>query len=200
MKSNDHNNHYGPEGPEMENTLMLRYLLKRYDEMLESDDPKISTIFGAISVASVGLDKESETELRRILFPLFYPDHALLQRCRDILLQTLERIEAEELPERLPSSADDLYLDERDCRKVLVMALREGKRMISEDNFEFAKVLESIGWIALQRYPRRLNEFGEAWKSCQDDPKEATEKAVKILRSAFIRRDEEELSFPSQDN
>jgi len=179
---------YGPDGPELEPTLLLRYLIQRYDELLESDNPRINLTLGGLSLSGVAHDGESEAELQRILYPATHPDHDVLNRCKDIFLRTLDRTKPEQTPRlghggRLPS------LDERTCRQILVTALREGKRMIADENYEYAKIIESIGWIALRCYPRRLKEFENAWKTSQDDLGGATRRAVEILRTAFRRRD-----------
>ena len=180
---------YGPDGPEIEPTLLLRYLVKRYDELLESDHPRITLALGGLSLSGVAHDEGSEAELQRILYPARHPDHALLNRCREIFLRTLDRTKEGKTPRlsgdggRLPS------LEERTCRQILLTALREGKRMIADDNYEYAKIIESLGWIALQCYPRRLKEFENAWR--EEDPRDAIRRAVEVLRTAFSRRNRE---------
>jgi len=194
MEPNNYNNQYGPEGPEIENALLLRYLIKRYDDLLESDDRKISPILGAISIASVALDKELESVLQRTLFPLLHPDHTLLQHCKDIFQRILDRMEVEDLPERLASGDDSKYpfLGERGSRDVLIMAISEGRKMIANDDNEFGRIVELLGWIALRHYPRRMAEFHDAWRSYDTDPGEAIRNGVQVLKTAFRIRNEEE--------
>ena len=182
---------YGPDGPEIEPTLLLRYLVKRYDDLLESDHPRINLTLGGLSLTGVARDEEAEKELNYLLYPASHPDHTLLTRCKEIFLRTLDRTKEGQTP-RL--SGDDRglpSLDERTCRQILLTALREGKRMIADDNYEYAKIIESIGWIALRCYPRRLKEFEDAWKTSQGDLGGATRRAVEILRTAFRQRDRE---------
>ena len=194
MEPNNDNTKYGPEGPEIENTLLLKYLIRRYDALLQQNDPKISPILGAISIASVALDKELESVLQRTLFPLLHPDQALLQHCKDIFLQILERMQTEEFPERLASGDDSKYpfLGERCSRDVVIMAISEGRKMIANDDNEFGRIVELLGWIALRHYPRRMAEFHDAWRSYDTDPGEAIRNGVQVLKTAFRIRNEEE--------
>jgi hypothetical protein len=188
MKPDNHNA-YGPDGPEVESALLLRFLIQRYEDLLESDHPRITLALGGLSLCGVAHDGESEAELQRILYPARHPDHEVLNRCKEVFLRTLDRTKEGKTPRlsgdggRLPS------LDERTCRQILLTALREGKRMTADDNYEYAKIIESLGWIALQCYPRRLKEFEDVW--LEENPRDAIRRAVEVLRTAFSRRDRE---------
>lgn len=188
MISGNHNL-YGPDGPEVEPSLLLRYLVMRYDELLESEHPRIPFVLGGLSLSGVAHDEESQAELQRILYPAKHPDHALLNRCKEVFLRTLDRTKEGQTPRRSGDDGRLPSLDERTCRQILLTALREGKRMIADGNYEYAKIVESTGWIALRCYPRRLAEFEDAWQSSQDDPGEATRKAVGVLWTAFRHKD-----------
>ena len=188
MKTTTHNV-YGPDGPEIEPTLLLRYLVKRYDELLESDNPRINLTLGGLSLTGVARDEEAEKELNYLLYPASHPDHTLLTRCREIFLRTLDRTKPEETPRlsgeggRLPS------LDERASRQMLISAIREGKKMVATEDYEFVQIIRILGWISLQCYPRRLAEFEDAW--FEQDPRDAIRRAVEVLRTAFSRRNRE---------
>jgi hypothetical protein len=188
MKPDDHNV-YGPDGPEIEPTLLLKYLIKRYGELLESDHPRIPFVLGGLSLSGVAHDKESEAELQRALYPTTYPDHALLNRCKDVLTRTLDRTKQEQTPRHSGDDRGLPSLDERACRQMLISALREGKKMVAAEDYEFAQIIRILGWISLQCYPKRLTEFEDAW--LEQAPEQATRRAVEVLRSAFSRRDRE---------
>ena len=185
MKKNNHDL-YSPDGPEIEPTLLLRFLIKRYDELLETANPRISLVFQGLSLAGVAHDEKGYEKLSSILFPA-----SQVPRCREVLTETLARTKPGQSPPQSANNRRFPSLDERAYRQFLMSALREGKRMIAEDNYEFAKVLESLGWIALQCYPRRLAEFQAAWDSFEEDPAKAVENAVDVLRAAFSLKDRE---------
>ena len=185
MKKDDHDV-FGPDGPEVEPTLLLRFLIKRYDELLETANPRIPLVFQGLSLAGVAHDEKGYEEISSILFPA-----SQVQRCREVLTETLARTQP---GQSTPHSGDDRglpSLDERAYRQFLMSALREGKRMIAAEDYEFAQIIRVLGWIALQSYPRRLAEFEDAWKASQEDLGEATRRGVEVLRTAFGRRDRE---------
>jgi hypothetical protein len=185
MKKDNHDL-YGPDGPEVEPTLLLRFLIKRYDELLETANPRMSLVFQGLSLAGVAHDEKGYEELSSILFPA-----SQVQRCNEILKETLARTKPGQSPPQSGNNRGLPSLDERAYRQFLMSALREGKRMIAEKNYEFAKVLGSLGWIALQCYPRRLAEFQAAWDSFEEDPATAIENVVDVLRTAFSLKDRE---------
>ncbi len=186
MKPHDYDDVYDPDGPEIEPTLLLRFLVKRYDELLETANPRISLVVQGLSLAGVAHDEKGHEELSSILFPA-----SQVQRCREVLTQTLSRTKPGQSRPHSGHNRGLPSLDERAYRQFLMSALREGKRMIAEENYEFAKVLEALGWIALQCYPRRLAEFQAAWDSFEEDPAKAIENVVDVLRTAFSLKDSE---------
>jgi hypothetical protein len=176
----------GPEGPEIEPSLLLRYLIKRFDEMLQTNDPTFPLALRGLALSSVAHDKDGYAELRSILIP---PDQ--ISRCREILEQTLLRTKDDgTLIDRGGEKVE--CLDEMTCRQVLLTALDEGERMVDEDSYEFAPIFQCIGWIALRCYPLRLEEYEKIWQSCAGDPRQAISAQLEILEIALDQKDVEE--------
>ena len=115
-------------------------------------------------------DAEAEKELRKNLYPPHpaYPAKA----CRDILYRTLADFDIKQSFQ--PDDETLGPLDEPYPRTVLFSALQESKRLIATQAYEFIPIIRMLGWISLQRYPRRLSEFERAWES-STDPAEAME-------------------------
>ena len=86
--SETNQNLFGPEGPWIEAPLLLKFLIKRCDEMLATKNPKLPTMFQALSICAAAYDDEGYAELKNILFP-----ESQVQRCRDIFVQILARTE-----------------------------------------------------------------------------------------------------------
>ena len=181
----DHNL-FGSEGPVIEPRLLLRYLIERFDEMLKTNDPTFPLAFRGLALSSVAHDKHGYLELRSILVP---PEQ--IRRCREILEQTLLRTkDGGTLIDRGGEKVE--CLDEMTCRQVLLTALDEGERMVDRGDYEFAPIFQSIAWIALQCYPRRLEEYEKIWQSCADDPRQAIPAQLEILEIALDQKNLEE--------
>ncbi len=119
-----------------------------------------------------------------------------MKACRDILYRTLADFDANQSFQ--PDDETLRTLDEPYCRTVLFSALQESKRLIDDKAYEFIPIIRMLGWISLQRYPRRLSEFQRAWES-STDPAETIRAAKEVLWTAIRHRDNDELN-PSEVN
>lgn len=181
----DHNL-FGPDGPVIEPRLLIRFLIKRFDETLKTNDPTFPLAFRGLALSSVAHDMDGYAELRSILIP---PDQ--IRRSRDILEQTLLRTKDGEPP--IDRGGEKVEcLDEMTCRQVLLTALDEGERIVDEGSYEFAPIFLCLAWIALQCYPRRLEEHEKIWQSCAGDPRHAIPAQLEILEIALDQKDVEE--------
>ena len=57
------------EGPEIDPTLLLKFLIRRYDEIIEAGYEKIPVVLQGLSLCGVAHDAEAEKELRKALYP-----------------------------------------------------------------------------------------------------------------------------------
>ena len=123
MKTNDL---HGSEGPKIEPTLLLRFLIKRCDELLKNDNAKLSLALQGLSLASVFPDDEGYAELKSILFP-----SSQVRRCRDVLVKTLSRTDAGEFADPPDAKQGERFpsLPEQAHRNLILTALREGKKI-----------------------------------------------------------------------
>ncbi len=58
------------EGPEIDPTLLLKFLIIRYDEIIEAGYEKIPVVLQGLSLCGVAHDAEAEKELRKTLYRL----------------------------------------------------------------------------------------------------------------------------------
>jgi hypothetical protein len=182
------------EAPEIDRTLLLKFLIRRYDEILEAGSEKIPVVLQGLSLCGVAHDAKAEMELRKTLYSPHpaYPAKA----CRDILSRTLADFDANQSFQ--PDDGTLHTLEEPYCRTVLLSALQENKRLIADKAYEFIPIIRMLGWISLQRYPRLLSEFEKVWES-STDPAEAMRAGQEVLWTAIRHRDNDELN-PSEVN
>ncbi len=182
------------ETPEIDPILLLKFLIRRYDDIIEAGCDKIPVVLQGLSLCGVAHDAKAEKELRKNLYPPHpaYPAKA----CRDILSRTLADLDAKQYFQ--PDDGTLRILEEPYCRTVLFSALQEGRRLIADKAYEFIPIIRMLGWISLQRYPRRLSEFEKAWES-STDPAEAVRAGQEVLWAAIRHRDNDEPN-PSEVN
>ncbi len=169
------------EGPEIDPTLLLKFLIRRYDEILEAGSEKISVVLQGLSLCGVAHDAKAEKELKKNLHTA-----SPAKACRDILSRTLADFDIKQSFQ--PDDETLRILDESYCRTVLFSALQESKRLIATQAYEFIPIIRMLGWISLQRYPRRLSEFEKVWESSMD-PAEAMRAGKEVLWTAIRHRD-----------
>ena len=173
---------YEEEGPSIESNLLIRFVIARLDELIENNCSKMSVILQALSLTCVAHDPEANKDLNELFFP-----SSLVKNCRAILSRvslstdTIHPLESlQETPLR--------RLSERDSRQIILSAMREVKRITANQDFEFLPIIQVLGWIALQPYPRKLQEFEAVWESGLE-PAELMEAARHILWEAYRDRD-----------
>ncbi len=139
-------------------------------------------------------DSEAEKELRKALYPP-HPAYSA-KASRDVLSRTLADFDIKQSFQ--PDDGTLRLLEESYCRTVLFSALQESRRLIATQAYEFIPIIRMLGWISLQRYPKRLSEFEKAWES-STDPAETIKTAKEVLWTAIRHRDNDE-SNPSEVN
>lgn len=173
---------YEKDGPLVQPELLLRFVTQRLYERLQTDCSKMSGTLKALALCCVAHDPEANKEMKELFFPT-----TLVMQCRDILGRVSVRPDTE-----LLDSFQDIpfrNLSERDSRQILFSAMREIKEVIRNKDFEFTPIIRTLGWIALQPYPRRLQEFEAVWES-EAEPAEILQATRNVLWSAFRHRDE----------
>jgi hypothetical protein len=175
---------YEQDGPAIEKNLLLQFVLKRLDELLENNCSKMSIILEALSLVCVAHDPEANKNLNELFFP-----STLVKNCRDIL----SRVSFSDTEHALESFEETPFrrLSERESRQVLLSAMREVKRITANQDFEFIPIIEILGWIALQPYPKRLQEFEAVWELGLE-PAHLMQEARHILWEAYRNRDEDD--------
>jgi hypothetical protein len=175
---------YEKDGPTVDASLLLRFVTKRLDELVQTDCSKMPVLFKALSLCCVAHDPELNSELNELFFPT-----TLVKKCRDILGRVTVRPDSQPLD----SFRDTPFrgLPDRESRKILFFTMREVKEVIRKNDLEFIPIIKALSWIALQPYPKRLQEFETVWEAGME-PAERLQAVRDVLGTAFGYRDEDD--------
>ncbi len=140
-----------PVGPSVDSETLLKFIIKKCAEIIEQNRQNLPRIWVALTLAAV-------SPRRRILHGT-QANH---------LFVCLTRNNSGHVPEHFPAitesarwCANPEWVDakekypaatEKDYKRLLLYALREGKKMMDSRNYEWVKVFESLTWIGLQFY------------------------------------------------
>jgi len=176
-------------GPRVEPELLVRFVIKKCNEVIEQDRTTLPPIWAALALSAVAHDHEFHDRLKEVIASSSAEAEEMLCLCKDVFLPALGRLQDGRSPECSDEEEEYPPLDERNCRRVLRYALREGKKMIVSGDYEFAKVVELLIWASLVPYAMRLYQFEAVRQSCASDPESLIRQGVEILRAtAFSPR------------
>ncbi len=156
-----------PDGPEIQPSIVLNFLIKRFEEILVRREPNIPAILHCLALAGLGNDDELLTQYKAIFSWPYPASPEIIHQAIEIFQTALQR-DPDSRPVEFSPQETELSLPF--CKLVLRAALREGREMILARDFRFVQVFIVLGWIGLQCDPDRLAEFQEIRASHKDDP------------------------------
>ena len=172
-----------PIGPSIEAEVLLKFIIKKCHEIMGQNRQSLPLIWVALALAAVSPDEEFYKDLKQVVSSSASPE-TILGMCQNIFLPSLNRLDGVKTPEWVDAKEGYPPAQERDYDRILLYALREGKKMLTSGNYEFISVLEVLAWIGLQWYDFRLYQFEAVRQSFQDDPENLVRGGVKIIRAA----------------
>jgi hypothetical protein len=171
-----------PSGPCMEPELLVKFVMMKCQEVMKQKNNNLAPIWVALALAAVSPDQVFYDRLKEIISSSASAEK-ILGLFRDVFLPSLNRLEGGQSPEWVDAESEYPPAGERDYRKILLYALREGQKMLDSGTYEWVRIFESLTWIGLQPYYFRLYEFEEARDFFQDDPEKLVRKGMEIIRS-----------------
>ncbi len=172
-----------PVGPSTEPQVLLKFIVKKCQEIIEQNRESLPRIWVALTLAAVAHDREFYEGLKEIISSSSASPEKIMRMCRDIFLPALDRLEGVETPEWVAAEEKYPAAQERDYKRLLLYALREGKKMLASGDYEFVRVFESLTWIGLQWYDFRLCQFEAVRQSYEGDPESLVQRGVEIIKT-----------------
>ncbi len=171
-----------PVGPSVDSETLLRFIIAKCTEIIEQNRQNLPRIWVALTLAAVSPDEEFYTDLKQVVSSSASPE-TILGMCLNIFLPSLNRLDGVQSPEWVDAKEKYPAATEKDYMRLLLYALREGKKMMDSRNYEWVKVFESLTWIGLQYYAYRLCQFEDARLSFNDDPENLVRRGVEIIKT-----------------
>ncbi len=171
-----------PVGPSVGSETLLRFIITKCHEIMEQNRENLPQIWVSLALASVSPDEEFYNQLKQIISSSASAEK-ILRMCNDIFLRSLNRLDGVKTPEWAGAKEEYPPAEERDYNRILLYALREGKKMMVSGDYEFVRVFEVLAWIGLHWYDFRLCQFEYARESFQDDPETLVRKGIEIIKT-----------------
>jgi hypothetical protein len=178
MKKDNHL--YGPDGPGVEPTLLLRYLIEKAEELFDKRYTGFPLFFRALGVSALSPFPELHKEFVQIVSPSDKPVSKRAERCKKLFIEALSRPQDRYSYESGGESHEQRSHDRVIANRFAWAARREGETMVERNNFEYLPIWECMTFIALQGDAMRLREFEE--KCLQyPEPAQKIEQVIPIL-------------------
>ncbi len=141
-----------PTGPCMAPELLLKFVIKKCQEVIQQGRESLPRIWVSLTLAAVAHDHEFYNELKQIIHSSSASPDKILGMCQNVFLPALDRLDGVETPDWVDAKEKYPAAQEHDYKRLLFYALREGEKMLADKNYEFVKVFEILAWIGLQYY------------------------------------------------
>jgi len=177
-----------PEGPSIEPSIILTFLIKRFNEVLASEHPKAPAVLLGLGLGALASDTQFFDKYRKIISYSFSKKEETLRSSIEIFQCALDHDLDRRSSQNPPQAEECREMGEKFCRQVMMRAILEGQQMLEEGDFRFVRIFECLAWIALQCDQERLAEFDEIRTSYNDDPEKVVRRGTDILRNALFPR------------
>jgi hypothetical protein len=176
------------DGPEVEESLLLLFLIERCNEILGSDRPKFSAVLQGLGLAALAHDPALHDKYGKIISLSSSPPEEIIRKSINIFQMALDRDPDRCSSQRPAAEAEeDGEADVKYCRRFMMQALREARVMAEQSDYYFFRVFALLAWIALQCDAKRQAEFDKVRSGFADDPESMVLKGQEILKDALFR-------------
>ena len=178
----------------IDDTLLLKFLITRYTEMLGSDEPKLDPIWAGLGLTGLHQNRELENAFNILISSGSYTVQEALTISTDLFWVELQRLEAVDTTDYLGKSVERRPLSRRTARKFLFWSWREGRKMSIKQDFRFYSIWEVVAWRALNS-DEYIKGFEQKCLFSSVPQEEKLDQGLQIVKAALFRRRIDSNSF-----
>ncbi len=176
---------YDPDGPEIEPSLLLRYLIEKSEELSTRNFTGFPLPFRGLGATALSPFPELYKEFVEIVSPSESPVNERAKKCREIFVEALARPQKKNC--YVSKGGEDHSFHPVISNRFAWAARREGERMVEEKDFRYLPVWTCMTWIGLQTDAEKLNEFEQACLQITD-PEQKIERSIPLLWAVVTRK------------
>jgi hypothetical protein len=181
----------------IEDTLLLRFLIVRYTEMLEREKPNLVPVWAGLGMAALHQNKELQNAFKTLISCGSYTDGEVLTSSMDLFLAELKRLEMAESTDYVDKRIERRPLTPKTARKFLFWSWSEGRKMRRERDFRFYPIWEVLAYLALTS-DEYVEEFERRCRFSQSSLKKRLDDGLEIVKTAIFRRSLDDAFFSKQ--
>jgi len=187
MKINDTHGTFGPDGPEVEPSLLLEYLIEKSEELSHGNYRGFPLPFRVFGLTVLDLFPELHEEFLKIVSPSEESVNERAERCKKLFVAALGRPQEWNLKHHVEEDGEDLPVDRGVANRFAWTARRLGEDMVARKQFRFLPIWMCMTYIGLCGDAEKLRQFEE--KCLQfPEPEARIEAVIPILWEALRSR------------
>jgi len=172
----------------IEDTLLLKFLLARYSEMLGMDEPRFDPVWKGLGLVALHQNKELANAFEILISSNSYTVEESLTISIDFFMLELDRLETAETTDYPEKKVERRPLSPRTARKFLFWSWREGRKMSREKDFRFYSVWELVSWLGLSS-DEYIQAFEERCRFSEFSTEKKLEQGLEVVKAAIFGRD-----------
>lgn len=180
----------------IEDTLLLRFLITRYTDMLQIKEPKLVPVWAGLGMVALRQNLELKYAFETLLSSS-YTAQEVLTSSIDLFLTELHGLEATDADDYVPRKIARRPLRERTARKFLLWSWREGRKLKEERDFRFYPIWELISRLGLNA-DEYINEFERRCRFSQSSLETRLDDGLEIVKTAIFKRSLNDAIFSDQ--
>ena len=170
----------------IEDTLLLKFLIARYTEMLRTDEPKLDPVWKGLGLAALHQNKELKYAFETLLSSS-YTTEQVLTSSLDLFLAELLRLESADATDYVEKEIKRPSMSPKTARKFLFWSWGEGRKMKREKDLRFYSVWEVLAYLALTS-DEYVEEFERRCRVSQSSLETRLDDGLEIVKTAIFRR------------
>lgn len=171
----------------MEDTLLLKFLIVRYSEMLGTDEPKLDPVWKGLGMAALHQNKQFQNAFKSLIFSGSYTVAQVLTSSLDLFLAELLRLESADATDYVEKEIKRPPMSPRTARKFRFWCWAEGRKMLREGDFRFYPIWEVLAYQSLTS-DEYVEEFERRCRVSQSSLETRLDDGLEIVKTAIFRR------------
>ena len=186
MKKDDYDV-YGPAGPAIEPSLLLRYLIEKSEDLSTRNFTGFPLPFRGLGLSVLDPFSDLKEDFLIIISPSEEPVNERAKKCREIFVEALGRPQPLDSNFYVSKGDEDHRFEKVVSNRFAWEARRLGEEMVEEKDFRFISIWTCMTWIGLYGDAEKLRDFQEKCLEISD-PEERIEQVIPILWAAITRK------------
>ena len=191
MKINDTHDAFGPDGPEVEPSLLLKYLIEKSEQLSQLNYRGFPLPFRVFGVTVLNPFPELQEAFLQIVTPSEEPLRERADKCKRLFVEVQDRPQDTNSYHSSGESDEDSPVSRGVSTRFCWSARRLGEEMVERKDFQFMPVWMCMTYIGFRKDTETFRKFQDVCLR-YPDPAERIEQVIPILweavRSGMRRR------------